>query len=359
MLSVGTPVALAAAKPAAAGPHRPECSLHLRADAVAGTSSSKPWTLAMGLVAGLWTKASSRRSRGPWGQRFGRTSAAARAGLGESSAKRLVESIKKNQRLIGFCWLMDDEELKRVVRGMCLMDVEKDEVVVRQGEPGDKFYIIEEGLFDIEVDGHKVAEIGPGDSFGELALLYSQPRAATVVASRPGRLWVMDQAKFKAAVSEQKVKAMSQKYLDFLGNIPDFQGLSSSQLEQVGRALVPRWYGPGSEMLRVDGDTFEERVYVLRTGEVMAVDGAGNQKLVYSQPGDVISKDAVAAVVGDTPVSVCSSSNTTVALCMSTLTLANILRGCSDPVSVEAESAKGLAYQGRESRPDPEQCVCM
>uniref|UniRef100_A0A7S4RRV0 Cyclic nucleotide-binding domain-containing protein n=1 Tax=Alexandrium monilatum TaxID=311494 RepID=A0A7S4RRV0_9DINO len=359
MISVGMPVAPAAAKPAAAWPHRPVCSLHLRSDAAAGTSSFQPCTLATGLVAGLGAEASSRRSRGPWGQRFGRTSATARACLEESSAKRLVESIKRNERLIGFCWLMGDEELKRVIRGMRLMDVEKDEVVVRQGEPGDKFYIIEEGFFDIEVDGHKVAENRPGDSFGELALLYSQPRAATVVASRPGRLWVMDQAEFKAAVLEQKVKAMSQKYLNFLRGIPDFQGLSSSQLDQVGRALVPRWYGAGQEMLRVDGDSFEERMYILRTGDAMAVDSAGNKKLVYSQPGDVISKDAVAAVAGDTPVSVCSSNNTTVALCMSTLTLTNILQGRSDPVSVRAESVKELVDQGKQSRPDSEQCVCM
>jgi len=60
---------------------------------------------------------------------------------------------------------------------------EKGVYVVRQDEPGDKFYIIEEGTLYAEKNGEKVLEYKAGDYFGELALLKNQPRAASVLVS--------------------------------------------------------------------------------------------------------------------------------------------------------------------------------
>ena len=60
------------------------------------------------------------------------------------------------------------------------MQVEEGQHVINQGDNGDYFYVIESGQFDIFVDGHPVGDIGAGAAFGELALMYSSPRAATV-----------------------------------------------------------------------------------------------------------------------------------------------------------------------------------
>jgi len=65
---------------------------------------------------------------------------------------------------------------------------DKGTAVVKQDEPGDKFYIIEEGALHAEKNGTKVMELKAGDYFGELALLKNQPRAASVIV-------VSDQAK--------------------------------------------------------------------------------------------------------------------------------------------------------------------
>jgi cAMP-dependent protein kinase regulator len=62
------------------------------------------------------------------------------------------------------------------------------EVVIQQGAEGDNFYVVDEGLFDIFVKDKKVVEVGPGGSFGELALMYNTPRAATVKAGAEGGL---------------------------------------------------------------------------------------------------------------------------------------------------------------------------
>jgi MFS family permease len=79
--------------------------------------------------------------------------------------------------------------------------VEADETVFRQGDSGDRFYIVESGRCEIWIDGEKVAEVGPGGGFGEIALLRDVPRTATVKAVEETRLLALDRDDFIAAVT--------------------------------------------------------------------------------------------------------------------------------------------------------------
>lgn len=56
---------------------------------------------------------------------------------------------------------------------------------MRQGEQGDRYYVVVDGRADVLVDGDKVGELQPGDQFGEIALLYAVDRRADVVTSTP------------------------------------------------------------------------------------------------------------------------------------------------------------------------------
>lgn len=72
------------------------------------------------------------------------------------------------------------------------MSVVAGQDLIRQGEPGNAFYIIEEGEFDIVIDSNRVTTFRRGASFGEVALIREQPRAATVTALTNAICWRLE-----------------------------------------------------------------------------------------------------------------------------------------------------------------------
>ncbi|MCW3066254.1 MAG: transporter [Solirubrobacterales bacterium] len=79
--------------------------------------------------------------------------------------------------------------------------VAEGETVFAQGDPGDRFYVIDSGAVEVLVDGRKARRQGPGEAFGEIALLRSVPRTAAVVAEEDTALLWLESDVFIAAVT--------------------------------------------------------------------------------------------------------------------------------------------------------------
>ena len=75
------------------------------------------------------------------------------------------------------------------------------EAVVREGEPGERFYLVDDGALDVQAGGRTLTRLVPGDFFGEIALLRGVPRTATVTAAGGARLYALGRDEFLAAVT--------------------------------------------------------------------------------------------------------------------------------------------------------------
>ncbi|HEX6473741.1 MAG TPA: MFS transporter [Candidatus Limnocylindria bacterium] len=93
--------------------------------------------------------------------------------------------------------------IERLATAMVPVHAHSGSAVVRQGEPGDHFFIITDGRVAISVDGERIREEGPGEAFGEIALLRNVPRTATVEALESTQLISLDRTTFLEAVTGQ------------------------------------------------------------------------------------------------------------------------------------------------------------
>merc|ERR1719337_317460 len=93
------------------------------------------------------------------------------------------------------------EEQSDVVRAELAAAHHKEEtlqLIIKQGDKGDNFYILDEGECDISIEGKGVVMTATkGIAFGELALLHNAPRAATVVAEEAVEAFELDETSFK------------------------------------------------------------------------------------------------------------------------------------------------------------------
>ena len=93
---------------------------------------------------------------------------------------------------------LERNELARVARSMDEIEVPEGKELTREGDIGHEFFVIDDGSASVRQQGEEVSVMGPGDFFGEIALLESPRRTATVVATSPMRLFVMHARDFKA-----------------------------------------------------------------------------------------------------------------------------------------------------------------
>jgi MFS family permease len=91
--------------------------------------------------------------------------------------------------------------LERLSRNLREVDLPAGDVVIREGEPGDLFYIVGGGEVRVTIGGNEVTRYGPGHFFGEIALLRDVPRQATVTAVTDVKLFTLERSQFLAAIT--------------------------------------------------------------------------------------------------------------------------------------------------------------
>jgi MFS family permease len=93
--------------------------------------------------------------------------------------------------------------LDRLARALVRVEFAEGDVVMREGDHGDRFYVVESGALSVSKDGRVIATLEPGAYVGEIALLRDVPRTATVTATAPAVLQALDRQHFVPAVTGQ------------------------------------------------------------------------------------------------------------------------------------------------------------
>lgn len=91
--------------------------------------------------------------------------------------------------------------IERIMADLIRLDVPTGHVLIREGDEGDRFYVIVEGRAEVTRTGIHVAERRAGEHVGEIALLRDLPRTATVTALTPLRLLALERGRFLEAVT--------------------------------------------------------------------------------------------------------------------------------------------------------------
>ncbi|KAM0749266.1 camp-dependent protein kinase regulatory subunit [Meredithblackwellia eburnea MCA 4105] len=177
---------------------------------------------------------------------------------------------------------LDEDQHKDVLNAMKEVTVQPGTEVIVQGAVGDFFYVVEEGSFEVWVRGppthtyagpgqtttipgeeKKVASYGPGGSFGELALMYNAPRAATVVATSRATMWALDRVTFRSILMEHTSRKRKM-YESFLSEVPILKDLNPKERAKIADALEEKVYEEGEKVI-VEGEV-GKNFYIIESG---------------------------------------------------------------------------------------------
>lgn len=161
---------------------------------------------------------------------------------------------------------LEGEQMHRIVDAMFEVRANAGDYIIKQGDDGDNFYVIEDGIFDVYVDGRRaIHEYRHSGSFGELALMYNMPRAASVQARTDGKLWAMDRETFRHIVLKFAFK-QRKMYEEFLQTVPLLDSLKDYERMNLADALAPKEFCDGEVIVR-QGDA-ADGMYFIEQGKV-------------------------------------------------------------------------------------------
>ena len=194
---------------------------------------------------------------------------------------------------------LNEEQLDKAVQAMETIPVKAGDIIIRQFDEGDRFYIADFGEYDVEVSVPKTkpnpdpngqpipiegefepprkvfsydSKHGSNPCFGELALMYSKPRAATVKAKTDGRLWALERNAFRSIL----MKTPARRLIQVLKKVEVLKPLNRTDLQRMADLMTEEKYADGEHIVKQGetGDAFyiiTEGTCIVTRSEVLGV----------------------------------------------------------------------------------------
>mmetsp|Transcript_9822 Transcript_9822/g.29399 ORF Transcript_9822/g.29399 Transcript_9822/m.29399 type:complete len:401 (+) Transcript_9822:70-1272(+) len=250
----------------------------------------------------------------------------------DEQKERLNETLQKSFMFSE----LEEQDMETILMAMKEVAFESGKKVITEGENGDYLFVIEKGSLDCikVIDGvdKVVKTCVPGDVFGELALLYNCPRAASVVARDLSVCWQLDRESFNHIVKDAAMKRRN-KYDSFLKNVTLISSLGDYERSQIADALKSESHSKGAMIVKQDepGDKF----YIVEEGTLYAM--KGDKKVMDYKAGDYFGE---LALLKNQPraASVIVNSETAKVLSMSRVSFSKMLGPLQDILSKKVAS---------------------
>eukprot|EP00930_Biecheleria_cincta_P088362 TRINITY_DN7758_c0_g3_i1.p1 TRINITY_DN7758_c0_g3~~TRINITY_DN7758_c0_g3_i1.p1 ORF type:complete len:802 (+),score=204.51 TRINITY_DN7758_c0_g3_i1:31-2406(+) len=202
--------------------------------------------------------------------------------------KLMVEALKNNTNLQS-CVPLDGPKMDLLIDAAWKEDIAAGNEIIKEGDlNADYFYIVQSGKFTISVQAgatqsadaaqaaasNSIGAAGPGKSFGELALLYFAPRAATVKAEVASVVWVIDRKNFKDILAKS-TDDISKEYIKYLDKVEILSPLKPDEKAAIAKALTELQLTKDETIFQQgeSGDVF----YILIEGNVSVIKDGNEQ----------------------------------------------------------------------------------
>lgn len=184
-----------------------------------------------------------------------------------------IEQICKK---VSFLSYLKSDQLDALIHAMFSVEYKNGDVIIKQGDKPDNFYIIQSGTVDVwkkmgDDPEVKVATINEGNYFGELALMSGRTRAATVIAQGDVSCWAIDQTTYLYLLKDIHYQRR-QKCKEIISGVPIFSQLPDYQAITVAEAAVLEELPPGTTIIKQN--EIGNKFYVILAGTVnVIIDG--------------------------------------------------------------------------------------
>ena len=152
---------------------------------------------------------------------------------------------------------LNPKDKKAIINAVLLVKKNAGDVIIKEGDDGDNFYLVEDGVLSCSkflnpTDDKEtfLREYMQGESFGELALLYNAPRAATIVCKSANcELWSLDRNTFNHII-KRAVQIKREKYDAFLEKVAILKMMDKNERTKLADAFKEEWYEDGEYIIK-------------------------------------------------------------------------------------------------------------
>lgn len=168
---------------------------------------------------------------------------------------------------------LDENELQIVIDATDEVKGGPGEAIIKEGDHGDCMYVLEEGSLDCTkvFAGNKeptfLKKYSPGEGFGELALLYNAPRAATITSTTPYSIWRLDRDTFNNIVKDAAAKKRD-KYDNFLANVQVLKNMDPYERSKLGDCVKEEHFKNGDFIIKENEEG--SKFYLISDGTCIA-----------------------------------------------------------------------------------------